>query len=268
MGTGQPRTWWDLSPGNRSDFLVKFAPGVEEGLYQVVKDQVTGVMVQSSQVLGFIEVQKGANNDPDPQNIPLPPWSAAPAYLQPIQRTAICGSQTVTFAIPGSGVFEIGQNGQPPMQYSTDPTKDVMTWLGCTEAWTLQNTSGQPHPFHIHVNPFQLAVAADKNIQLMDPTGPNQPDNWIWWDTIAIPAQSGTTPGQLVMWTRFWDYPGRYVIHCHILVHEDLGMMANVHVQDPKDMGAGPCEKLKVPILVRCQNPACGGYSPGPRQAS
>jgi FtsP/CotA-like multicopper oxidase with cupredoxin domain len=263
VGSGQPRTWWDLSPGNRSDFLVKFAPGVEEGLYQVVKDQVSGVTVSSAQVLGYIEVQKGSSNDRDPQDIPLPPWSAAPAYLQPIQRREICSSQSITFAIQSRGIFQIGQNGKPPQQYSKNPADDVQTWLGCTEAWTLQNTSDQPHPFHIHVNPFQLASAADLNIKLMDPTGPDQPDNWIWWDTIAIPAQSGTTPGQLVMWTRFRDYPGRYVIHCHILVHEDLGMMANVRVQDPKYMGVGPCEKLVKPIPVQCQNPACGGYRPG-----
>jgi FtsP/CotA-like multicopper oxidase with cupredoxin domain len=55
----------------------------------------------------------------------------------------------------------------------------------------------------------------------------------IWWDVFPIPAgrgfTSGTTtvvvPGFFRMRSRFVDYPGLYVVHCHILAHEDRGMM-------------------------------------------
>jgi hypothetical protein len=66
--------------------------------------------------------------------------------------------------------------------------------------------------------------------------GPQQPQsNLIWWDTFAIPSarvvkQKGSQPnviipGYVKMCSRFVDYQGTYVMHCHILIHEDRGMM-------------------------------------------
>ena len=56
----------------------------------------------------------------------------------------------------------------------------------------------------------------------------------VWWDVFAIPAgrKSGTAviPGYFKMRSRFVDFPGTYVTHCHILIHEDRGMMFSVEV--------------------------------------
>jgi FtsP/CotA-like multicopper oxidase with cupredoxin domain len=105
--------------------------------------------------------------------------------------------------------------------------------LNTSEEWTLQNKpfggGSVPHPFHIHVNPFQLK--GDK----INPDGPDDWTNYRWWDTIAIiPNQNR------VIRHRFTDYPGEFVIHCHILVHEDLGMMQNIVVKDD-GTGTGSC---------------------------
>jgi FtsP/CotA-like multicopper oxidase with cupredoxin domain len=65
--------------------------------------------------------------------------------------------------------------------------------------------------------------------------------NRIWWDVLAIPsgnvfydatnpATSYQVPGYFKMQSRFVDYAGYYVIHCHILAHEDRGMMTVVYV--------------------------------------
>jgi len=63
--------------------------------------------------------------------------------------------------------------------------------------------------------------------------------NQIWWDVFPIPSgingvkKDKTTiiiPGYFKMRSRFVDYPGYYVIHCHILAHEDRGMMTVVEV--------------------------------------
>ena len=65
----------------------------------------------------------------------------------------------------------------------------------------------------------------------------------IWWDVFAIPSarpelkEDGTTtyiPGYYKMRSRFVDYPGTYVMHCHILIHEDRGMMFRVEVAELK----------------------------------
>jgi FtsP/CotA-like multicopper oxidase with cupredoxin domain len=249
----QPKPWWDLAPGNRADFLVKFAQ-TEVGVYKVVKSLVkNSPQAAPRQVLGYIEVQPGSYNNQEPQDIRLPRWRDAPDYLQPIQRSEISGTHSIEFQNPGPGDFRINANGAGGKKY--DPGAfDIKAPLGCAQAWTLLNSGpggamSIPHPFHVHINPFQLA-SAPAEIKLIDTSGPDVPENWIWWDTIAIPPAQGGTPGSLVMWTRFLDYAGTFVLHCHILVHEDIGMMANVLIEGK---GAGPCKPLRKPISVKCR---------------
>jgi FtsP/CotA-like multicopper oxidase with cupredoxin domain len=74
---------------------------------------------------------------------------------------------------------------------------------------------------------------------------------WVWQDVYAIPSAAGATdaagnpildakqqqiivPGYYKMRSRFVDYPGLYVMHCHILIHEDRGMMFSVEVIEAK----------------------------------
>ena len=58
------------------------------------------------------------------------------------------------------------------------------------------------------------------------------PAHLVWWDVFAIPSArvAGETviPGYFKMRSRFVDYAGSYVLHCHILAHEDRGMMLQV----------------------------------------
>jgi FtsP/CotA-like multicopper oxidase with cupredoxin domain len=60
----------------------------------------------------------------------------------------------------------------------------------------------------------------------------------IWRDVFAIPsgrsAGDAVIPGYYKMRSRFVDYPGLYVMHCHILIHEDRGMMYSVEVLKAK----------------------------------
>jgi len=61
--------------------------------------------------------------------------------------------------------------------------------------------------------------------------------NLRWWDVFPIPSgkRVGTVkiPGYFKMRSRFVDFAGYYVLHCHILAHEDRGMMAIVQVTAP-----------------------------------
>ena len=86
--------------------------------------------------------------------------------------------------------------------------------LGATEEWTINNASSLQHPFHIHINPYQVTKIN------------GQPFNALSYeDTTPVPAN-----GSITMRTRFLDFPGTWVFHCHILGHEDGGMMAIVQV--------------------------------------
>ncbi len=88
--------------------------------------------------------------------------------------------------------------------------------LGALEEWTLRNASPEWHPFHIHVNDFQV----------MSRNG--RPESRTYEDTSRIPPN-----GELIIRTRFTDFDGKFVYHCHILGHEDAGMMGVVEVVDP-----------------------------------
>jgi hypothetical protein len=81
-------------------------------------------------------------------------------------------------------------------------------------------TKGADHPFHIHVNPCWVT-----RIEVPDEHGRlhNVLDEPRWLDTVAIPRG-----GRVVFRSRFADYVGAWVNHCHILMHEDHGMMQAV----------------------------------------
>jgi FtsP/CotA-like multicopper oxidase with cupredoxin domain len=82
----------------------------------------------------------------------------------------------------------------------------------------VRNSSDEWHPFHIHITDFQVKSIDGK------PRSPHSKD------TIPIPPQS-----EGVIRTRFLDFTGKFVDHCHILAHEDVGMMAVVEVVEVVD---------------------------------
>jgi FtsP/CotA-like multicopper oxidase with cupredoxin domain len=88
--------------------------------------------------------------------------------------------------------------------------------LGTTEEWTIQNVTNEEHPFHIHVNDFQV----------MSVNGVAIPPLSLQ-DVVRLPAK-----GTVVIRIPFTDYLGKFVFHCHILAHEDHGMMAVVDVTE------------------------------------
>jgi FtsP/CotA-like multicopper oxidase with cupredoxin domain len=95
--------------------------------------------------------------------------------------------------------------------------------LGTLEEWKIQNASGEFHVFHIHQGDFQV-ISID---------GVAQPFTG-YQDTVNLPVATDSGPGEVVIRIRF-DPPiivGEYVYHCHIVQHEDKGMMANLVVED------------------------------------
>lgn len=96
-----------------------------------------------------------------------------------------------------------------------DPNRiDIQSKLGTVEEWTIRNDSDEEHSFHVHTNHFQL----------MSTNG--QPhDAHDLQDVANVPAK-----GQIVIRMQFTNYTGKTVLHCHILNHEDGGMMAVLQI--------------------------------------
>jgi suppressor of ftsI len=90
--------------------------------------------------------------------------------------------------------------------------------VGTAEEWRLENAAEtEAHPFHLHENSFQIYKINDK---------PNEPMEV--WDTFAIPPKQNGVNGSLTIRVRFVQWYGKTVFHCHILPHEDTGMMQNI----------------------------------------
>ena len=85
------------------------------------------------------------------------------------------------------------------------------------------STTSVNHPFHIHVNPFWLSR---HEVTIADGSLVNILDEPRWQDVVWLPRSRG----RVVFRSRFTDYVGEYVDHCHILLHEDNGMMQLVEV--------------------------------------
>ncbi len=104
-----------------------------------------------------------------------------------------------------------------PFQSPSAPTQIVR--LGSAEEWTVYNMNRVAHPFHIHVNPIWVTKVNGVPIEP------------YWADTVALPiGGSPTAPTSITFRTRFLHYTGPYVMHCHMLAHEDMGMMQGVTV--------------------------------------
>lgn len=91
--------------------------------------------------------------------------------------------------------------------------------LGTVEEWTITNTSEEQHPFHLHIDDFQVISING------EPYDANSLQ-----DTVPLPVG-----GEVVIRVRFSEFTGRFVYHCHILAHEDAGMMGQIQVRADPD---------------------------------
>lgn len=114
---------------------------------------------------------------------------------------------------PGEEVYMI--NGK-----SFDHARlDTRTPLGSVEDWTIHNDTDDMHVFHIHQVHFQVMAI----------NGVAQPFKGVV-DDVKVPER-----GSVTVRIPFTDpqIVGRFMYHCHVLKHEDKGMMANIEVYDP-----------------------------------
>ena len=95
---------------------------------------------------------------------------------------------------------------------------DATARLGTTEVWEIENLVGMDHTFHLHGFQFQL-LEADGSVA----------DVPRWKDVVNVPRRSTV---RFVV--RFERYPGLWMFHCHILEHEDAGMMGVLKITDPE----------------------------------
>jgi len=156
----------------------------------------------------------------------------------------VTGKQDLTFFIDGD--FKVSNTASSKEAQSYDPSRiDRQLILGSVDEWTLRSETAS-HPFHIHINPFQIVAILDpkgKDVSVagavddadgkVDPQYPGL--KGVWKDTIFVKSAGGGPAGayKVIVRTRYQRYIGQFVLHCHILDHEDQGMMQNVEIVLP-----------------------------------
>jgi len=128
--------------------------------------------------------------------------------------------------------FYMTVNGQTPHVFDPDEPPSITTTQGAVEQWTVQNRSTENHVFHIHQ--IHFLVQGQNNFG-NEPQAPGIVGQYL--DTIEVPAWSGQTSDPYPSVTLLMDFRGEvvgdFVFHCHLLGHEDLGMMSIIRVNAP-----------------------------------
>jgi FtsP/CotA-like multicopper oxidase with cupredoxin domain len=340
----------DVAAGNRVDLLVKVPAYVSGGknyydvmVYNTVDPSDRPPANTGATAITLVRIVVTPNG---PTMNFMPQAPSFPPFLADISASEVTGTQTLVFASTPNP-----NRGTPSSQTINgkkfDGSVGASVTLNKVQEWKIVNATYPPatgnqisHPFHIHINPFQISeffdpnsvlssapglgtvmmaagaatvsgtnttftstfvvgdfifingqppaqvisIASDSSLTINYTSGngvtagttytaavplytinqatarpgqcvlnPNDQSTWhpctnnvpqtnaIWWDVFPIPSgniffANATTsypiPGYFKMRSRFVDYFGQYVMHCHILAHEDRGMMTVVSV-DP-----------------------------------
>ncbi|WP_330287600.1 multicopper oxidase family protein [Streptomyces sp. NBC_00576] len=192
-----------LVAGARAEFVLDLSAAVT--LQTVV---TTGWVRGGSGTYDFLTVTPDASDTP----------ADLPSSLNTITRydTTDFAARTVTLGQVGTAMNINGKSGTTMASMAT-----IMTTLDAEEVWTISNTTQLEHSFHLHDVPFQLIA-----INGVAPTG----TDLGWFDTYEVVG--GGSIKIAMKFTDFTDDTYMYMLHCHLLQHEDEGMMAALMVMD------------------------------------
>jgi len=198
-----------LAPGNRAEVLVK--AGAKTGVFVLDGGSNYGVTYGP---LAAVAVAGTANDMVLYEGALVDYAKDFGGHLKPIADAEIVQGRRVGFGQVGTlpnWTWTI--DGQP---FAADE-KGFTAKLNTAEEWVLTNQTNDPHPFHIHINPFQVLEADGLPV-------PVKKGRWL--DTVTIPPH-----GKVRLRTRYLDFDGPFVFHCHTLAHEDQGMMRLITVE-------------------------------------
>lgn len=190
-----------LSPGERAEIIIDFSR------YSV--EDIVSLKSPGLNIIDFRVAKKENDTTTIPRNL---------SVIPKIQESA--SVKTRTFDLMGMGLM-VNINGK-----QMDMTRiDEIVKHGDTEIWVIRNVmmgmgpgmgGNVAHPFHYHGVQFQV-LSRDGREPPLNERG--------WKDTILV------NPNETVKVIARFDYKGLYMYHCHILEHEDAGMMGQFEVK-------------------------------------
>ena len=236
-----------VGPGQRESLLVQISkPGRYSIMQLAINDfQDTGEDQNPSSPTAFIDVTTCNSEEGSTDPIDISGLTFTAGMAQPIKPVEVTSQVTVNFQVQSL------LDRAPIPQFIIDGkefdyrriTRSVNATSG--SQWTLASNMNYFHPFHVHVNPFQVMGVTSgflpgnilpglsfEDILLESTSLPSS--STLWRDTVFIPPYGQTVimqhfggGSQSVAWT------GKTVFHCHFLDHEDQGMIAAFAIADP-----------------------------------
>lgn len=199
----------DIPPAKRFEAVVQAGAAGRYELRSMGTLTGSGANKQRDRVLGHLDVE---GEPAVPAVTSLLPTSPDLRTEPVAARRTVAFSETTTLKEKDQ-VFMI--NGRT---FDIDRV-DVRVPVGTIEEWTIRNDSDDMHVFHIHQIGYQVTEVNGKPVPF---TG--------YVDTVRVPER-----GEVKLRLPFTDRRiiGRFMFHCHVLKHEDKGMMAQIEVYDP-----------------------------------
>jgi len=186
-----------ITPGERAEIVFDFSQYDEGDVVKLLND--------NELVMTFLV----GDNSEDLTEIP-----ESLAVIERMDEILATGIKTIV--LDGMGHM-VSLNGR---KFDINRVDDNVM-LGDIEVWEISTTSGMMmgspgHPFHIHGTQFQV-LSRDGSPPYLNERG--------WKDTVYVRAN------ETVRIIVKFDYEGLYMYHCHILEHEEAGMMGQLEVK-------------------------------------
>jgi len=220
-----------LAPGERAEILVDLTG--KEG--QSLTLRQFGTQLPQGYPGGAMMNMGGGNNMMgalDDTDFDLMTISVADPTNNPVVSIPATLTTNTPYSQAGAASRNFGFSAQPMMSMTNFfingskfdmETMNFSTELGKTEVWTLTNQTMMAHPFHLHGNSFYV----------LSVNGATPPANLRGKkDVVTVPPMQGNVK-IIVRFDDFSDPEMPYMYHCHILSHEDTGMMGQFLVTSP-----------------------------------
>jgi FtsP/CotA-like multicopper oxidase with cupredoxin domain len=244
-GSPAPETEWvdhyGLPPGARVEFLIDPPPAGMKGLL-ITRSVDTGPGGENDPVRALAAIAADPKAPEPPVRMsgqPAPPALASRAWIGDVvpQRTRklYFSEELRDSNDPNSPMlFYLTVDGEKPRVFDPNSAKsNIVVKQGDVEDWIIENRSNELHAFHIHQLHFQLREWSGVSV--------NEP---FLRDTVNVPYYNGRSLAypsvRIRMDFRDPNTVGTFVYHCHLLEHEDGGMMGTVTVEPAAKGGELP----------------------------
>ena len=196
-----------LSPGERVDILVK--ANAATGYYRLISQPYARHGSMSSAQITLLSLQDQGVPSNDTMPVAINP-SAARISMD----TSNLPQRKLVLSMSMGRAYINGQD------FDVNPYT-IMSELGTYEVWEIVNQSGMDHPFHQHVNSAQVlsVTGGDPTYASLYSSIPAMKD------VVIVPKW-----GSVKLLVPIMDYDGMTMFHCHIVEHEDIGMMGMWHI--------------------------------------